>query len=516
MVASKSRIETKKDKSPVDMDFVLECFSNLKDIPLGIVLIDKEGIIRFLNTMGGHFIGVQPAMAIGRPTEEIMSEPHLIEAVLSGVEYRNALYTINGFELLCHSLPIIIQGRIICTVQTMLTLPSHISQANNKKYTLSSIEREYVKGLRFSSNEIPDRNFDRVLPKAIRKLGRSCMRSSSLRKIYGSKFCFDDIIGQSEGILDAKKRAECVARGDSTVLISGESGTGKELFAQAIHLASPRRNGPFVRVNCAGIPESLVESELFGYEPGSFTSAEKSGKPGKFELAHNGTIFLDEVGDMPLQMQAKILRVIQESEIERVGGTVTYQVDVRIIAATNRDLWKLVEKRKFREDLLHRLDVANIHIPPLREHRDDIPLLVEHIIPTLRNCTNSEVSFVGSEVLEHLRAYDWPGNVRELYNVLEGAMNFKAGRLIKVEDLPLKVRKGLVENSKSESIQIAGGRFGPEDQRDGEKTIIIRALSMKNGNKRQTASYLNMSRSTLYYKLKKYKIDHPGISRQRP
>ena len=299
------------------------------------------------------------------------------------------------------------------------------------------------------------------------------------------------------------------------MLIIGESGTGKELFAQAIHLASPRRNGPFVRVNCAGIPENLVESELFGYEPGSFTSAEKSGKPGKFELAHNGTIFLDEVGDMPLQMQAKILRVIQESEIERVGGTVTYQVDVRILTATNRDLWKLVEQGRFREDLLHRLDVANIHIPPLREHKNDIPLLVAHVIPVLRNSTNSEVSSVSPEVLEHLRAYDWPGNVRELYNVLEGAMNFKTGRNINVEDLPIRIRKESARNQNPQLIRAVRGRFVSDDQEDSEKKMIIRALRMKNGNKRQTASYLKMSRSTLYSKIKKYEIDHPGISHQR-
>ncbi len=349
----------------------------------------------------------------------------------------------------------------------------------------------------------------------IQKLDEAKKTKLHPKTISGCKFSINDIIGQSKAIAYAKKKALRVAEGDSTVLITGESGTGKELFAQAIHMASLRRNGPFVRVNCAGIPETLLESELFGYEPGSFTGARKAGKPGKFELAHNGTIFLDEAGDMSMGMQAKLLRVIQENEFERVGGTTTYEVDVRIIAATNKDLWNMVDKGQFREDLYYRLDVVNIHIPPLRERIEDIPLLVEHFIPLVEKRAHSKVKRVGREVLDCFMRYGWCGNVRELRNVLEGAMNLNIGESIDMQSLPSRVRKRMTAQPLCKAVpEDSIAMFN--DRMASEKEMIEQALNIKDGNKRQAAIYLNMCRSTLYNKLKQYNIEIPPVQGTHP
>lgn len=350
----------------------------------------------------------------------------------------------------------------------------------------------------------------------MQKLNEARKTKQHPKKISECRFSIDDIIGQAKTIAYAKKMALRVAEGDSTILITGESGTGKELFAQAIHMASLRRNGPFVRVNCAGIPESLLESELFGYEPGSFTGASKEGKPGKFELAHNGTIFLDEAGDMSMGMQAKLLRVIQENEIERVGGTMIYEVDVRIICATNKDLWDMVNKGQFREDLYYRLDVVNIHIPPLRERIEDIPLLIEHFIPDINKRVNSQVKLVSQEVLDCFFSYGWPGNIRELKNVLEGAMNLNIGESIDMQALPSRVRKKMTGQPLFKPVAPEERILEFKDRKAVEKAMIEQALSIKNGNKRQAAIYLNMCRSTFYNKLKKYNIEVPSSENRQP
>jgi transcriptional regulator with PAS, ATPase and Fis domain len=279
-------------------------------------------------------------------------------------------------------------------------------------------------------------------------------------------------------------------------------------------LASLRRNGPFIRVNCAGIPENLLESELFGYESGSFTGARKEGKPGKFELAHNGTIFLDEAGDMSMGMQSKLLRVIQENEIERIGGTGSYEVDVRIIAATNKDLWEMVKKGQFREDLYYRLDVVNIHISPLRERIEDIPHLIEYFIPVINQRVNSQVSGVDQEVLNHFLTYNWPGNVRELKNVLEGAMNLNIGKLISMGAIPSKIRKKMIDKPRIIPVGSGDQVITFKNRKLLEKAMIEQALVLKNCNKRQAAMYINMSRSTFYNKMKLYQINLYSICKK--
>jgi len=332
------------------------------------------------------------------------------------------------------------------------------------------------------------------------KINRS---TESPKKARGCRFTFDDIVGTSKAILLAKKRAIQAAKGHSNILITGESGTGKELFAQAIHMASLRRHGPFVAINCAGIPENLLESELFGYESGSFTGARRGGKPGKFELSQNGTIFLDEAADMSMGMQAKLLRVIQERELVRVGGTQLYEIDVRIIAASNKDLWELVQRGQFREDLYYRLDVVNVQIPALRDRKEDIPVLTQFFISSMKGRIDSEVTGANKQVLDLFMKYSWPGNVRELRNVIEGAMNLNTGELINEASLPFRVKekmKAWQEESCASNVPI----FVVEHRAANEKALIEQAIRACNYNKRQAAIMLKICRATLYNKLKKY------------
>ncbi len=253
------------------------------------------------------------------------------------------------------------------------------------------------------------------------------------KRPHQNKYSFEEIIGDSPAMNKAKELAARIATSNSTVLLTGESGTGKELFAQAIHGMSRRKNNPFIAVNCAAIPEELFESELFGYEPGAFSGARKEGKPGKIELAMNGTLFLDEISELPYQAQGKLLRVLQEREVERVGGTVSKNVDIRIIAATNRDLEKRVEEGKFRQDLYYRLYVFDLTIPSLRERREDILPLVKYFIDSFNKKFDLEVKFIDPKLEEWLLNYDWPGNVRELKAYIERGMNIVEGDILSMD-----------------------------------------------------------------------------------
>ena len=294
-----------------------------------------------------------------------------------------------------------------------------------------------------------------------------------------------------------------VADTDFTVLILGESGTGKELVAGAIHRNSRRREGPFIRINCAAIPENLLESELFGYERGAFTGASNK-KLGKFELAHGGTLFLDEISEMPLGMQVKLLRVLQEKEFERVGGTRTIKVDTRIIAATNRNLAQMVDEGLFREDLYYRLNVVTIQVPPLRERKEDIRLLAAHFTKEAAAKLNKPVRGVSDEVIELFEAYDWPGNVRELKNVCDRAVVLARGLLITRDELPATLQPGFQE---SIGVKLGAGQTLQEILGDVERNIVLQALKEHNYNRTKTAQALGISRRTLYGKIKEYGLD---------
>ncbi|MBX3272714.1 MAG: sigma-54-dependent Fis family transcriptional regulator [Sandaracinaceae bacterium] len=321
------------------------------------------------------------------------------------------------------------------------------------------------------------------------------------------------IIGQSGPMLDVYQVIERVADTPSTVLLTGESGTGKELIARALHENSSRRDKPFIRVNCAAIPRDLIESELFGYEKGAFTGAVTS-KPGRFELAHEGTLFLDEIGEIPVNMQVKLLRAIQEQEFERVGGIKTIRVSVRLVAATNRDLAEEIQAGRFREDLYYRLNVVQVRLPPLRERRSDIPLLVDHFVRRFRERLKKNVVGVSEPALERLLAHPWPGNIRELENVIERCLLFTDGTHILVEDLPDEVRAGAsrAERAEPAAREPAGGGEGAEGTglkeavRQAavrvERELIVKALEQTGGNVTHTARLLKISRKSLQTKMK--------------
>ena len=323
---------------------------------------------------------------------------------------------------------------------------------------------------------------------------------------------FENILGQSKAIVETKRRALQVSGSDSTVLITGESGTGKELFARAIHSASPRSGGPFISINCGAIPDALLESELFGYERGAFTGAATMGKPGKFEIANKGTIFLDEIGDMPIHLQVKLLHVLQNKTIERVGGVAPIKIDVRIIAATNKNLEEQIEKGEFREDLYFRLNVIPLVIPPLRERGGDIDLLLLSTLTRFNQLLGKQVAGFQPQVMKLLSDYDWPGNVRELENAVEYAVNMAPGEEIQVSNLPPRIQKALATQ-----VDEAGLDFAvPSNLADGGKTLkaqtdsvhrkIIAACLAETGEslegKRKTADLLGISESTLYRRLR--------------
>ena len=302
-----------------------------------------------------------------------------------------------------------------------------------------------------------------------------------------------------------------VADAPSTVLIQGESGTGKELVATALHEKSSRRDRPFIKINCAAIPRELVEAELFGFEKGAFTGAVQS-KPGRFELADGGTLFLDEIGEIPIEMQVKLLRAIQESEFERVGGVKTTRVEVRLIAATSRDLTKEIAAGRFREDLYYRLNVVPVQLPPLRERREDIPLLVEHFRQKYNARLKKNVERIEDDALAALSGYSWPGNIRELENVLERTILFAERPVIRAADLPPSLRATPVSPEDLAAAASPGVPAAPgslkeivkEQVQAIERDLIVRGLEVTNGNVTRTAKLLKISRKSLQMKMKEF------------
>jgi two-component system, NtrC family, response regulator AtoC len=315
------------------------------------------------------------------------------------------------------------------------------------------------------------------------------------------------LVGQSPAIRQIYAVVEKVANTPSTVLISGESGTGKELIARALHENSNRHAGPFIKINCAAIPKTLMESELFGYDKGAFTGA-VGAKPGRFELAHGGTLFLDEIGEIPVEMQVKLLRVLQESEFERVGGIKTIKVDVRLVTATNRDLLEEIGAGNFREDLFYRLNVVPIQIPPLRERREDIPLLADHFIAKFNERLKKQIVAISPEAVEQLVAYNWPGNIRELENLMERTILFCEGPEIRVSDLPPEIvgaAAPALGTAGDEGARPAAGSLKEAVRAETERVereLIQRALDATRGNVTQAARKLKISRKSLQTKMK--------------
>ncbi|HOQ09817.1 MAG TPA: sigma 54-interacting transcriptional regulator [Syntrophomonadaceae bacterium] len=431
---------------------------------MGVIYINTDCEILLVNETFAEILGVDRDSIIGQPIQKIVPKSRLPHTVKTGEANLCELCMVNNKEMISMRVPIYSNGKIIGAMAKTLFLD--ISTA-------------------------------RLLTGMI-SLNEDTARSSSK---YQSKYTLDDIIGNNRRIVRLKTWSAQVANNSSNVLIIGESGTGKELFAHAIHHAGIRRNYPFIRINCASIPENLIESELFGYEEGAFTGALKGGKKGKFELAHKGTIFLDEIGEMPLSMQTKLLAFLQEREFERVGGSDPIHSDARIIAATNIDLEKAVAEGRFREDLYYRLNVVTFMLPPLRDRIDDIEPLVNHLIPKLNNKLNTSIEGIEPDALDLLMNYHWPGNVRELENLLERAINLAhldQARLLLPEHFPTLLRKNTQRNTKPATLSAAVESL--------EYQLIMNTLRSNNYNKTVTAKQLNIHPSVLYRKLKKYNI----------
>jgi two-component system, NtrC family, response regulator AtoC len=327
-----------------------------------------------------------------------------------------------------------------------------------------------------------------------------------LRDEISSLVQTERIVGNSAAMQEVYKTIGKVAKADATVLITGESGTGKELVAEALHYNSTRRSGPMVKVSCAALPETLLEAELFGHEKGSFTGAMATRK-GRFELADKGTIFLDEIGEMSLATQTKLLRVLQERKIERVGSSIPIKVDIRVIVATNKDLGKQVEANKFRDDLFYRLNVINIHMPPLRDRKEDVPALVEHFLAKHRYSASAQPATISEEALKRLTEYNWPGNVRELENVIERAVVLSRGQVITSRELPFGEHDDS-HDGETEGDEIASEKsFFKKSVAQFEKDLIMKALRDAGGNRSKAAEMLGIYRRLLYAKIKEYALE---------
>ena len=325
-----------------------------------------------------------------------------------------------------------------------------------------------------------------------------------LRQSLGQHFDRRNIIGQSPAMVNLLETVAQVAPSEATVLITGESGTGKELIAGAIHFNSSRKDGPYVKINCAAITETLLESELFGHEKGAFTGADRR-KEGRFYQAHEGSLFLDEVSEMSLTMQVKLLRVLQEREFTRVGGEKTIQVDVRVIAATNKDLPELIGKGKFREDLYYRLNVVDLEIPPLRQRREDVPMLAQHFLQFFAARNHKEIKGFTPQAMDHLIRYDWPGNVRELMNAAERAVVLSRSDYLSDKDFPIIAGSELINTEAATDIPPINGD-GTTPLEKVEKATILKTMEACGGNKSEAARRLGITRKTLHKKLKAYGV----------
>ncbi|MDW7673652.1 MAG: sigma 54-interacting transcriptional regulator, partial [Bacillota bacterium] len=443
----------------------------------GIVVVDKNGIITKFNMAYQQFLGIDEKDAYGKHITEVIENTRMHIVVKTGKPEIGETQKIQGHEMVVMRIPIYKEEEVVGAVGKVLFRDVREIKALMERLDNTTKELSYYKG--------------------------------EVKRLKGSRYSFNNIIGSSKKLQQAKKMAKIAAASNSNVLIRGESGIGKELFAHAIHDTSLRRYGAFIRVNCAAIPANLLEAELFGYEGGAFTGAKKEGKPGKFELAQGGTIFLDEIGDMPYEMQVKLLRVLQEKEVERVGGERVIGLDVRIITATNRNLEEMLEKGQFRNDLYYRLNVLTIEIPPLRSIKEDIPLLSKRILADLNEELGTCVMDIDDETMEILSSHSWPGNIRELKNVLERGINICTDQVISKKHLPLYLVERLQASRPiSETLAIDENLTSLESiMEEAEKVAIKRALAKSGNNRKEAANILGIHRSGLYQKMKKHNLE---------
>ncbi|MDX9917940.1 MAG: sigma 54-interacting transcriptional regulator [Gudongella sp.] len=451
-----NEIETSSLLSTI-MDAINDC----------IVYVDKDGIVEMLSMSYAEFLGVNRDWAIGRHVRDVIENTRMDIVIQTGKAEVAQVQAIKGRNMIATRIPIFVNGEVVGAVGKVLF--RDVDELNTLYMRINNIQKELN------------------------------LYRDEFKKANKASYALESIIGDSAAINNLKDVAVKVAGTNSNVLILGESGTGKELFAHVIHNNSKRVDASFIKVNCSAIPFELLESELFGYEEGAFTGARKGGKIGKFKAADGGTIFLDEIAELPLNMQAKLLRVLQDREFEKIGSTTTEKVDVRIIAATNKNLEKMVSDGLFRLDLFYRLNVVNLSIPALRERREDIPVLANYLIDKIAKKEGIIVGGISFKALDFLTNYDWPGNVRELENTLERAINFLDDEVrIQTKHLPPKII-GTTSSDNTSTLK--------ESMEEMEKEIIMNRLILSKGNKSEAAETLGISRTSLYEKIKKYDIE---------
>jgi PAS domain S-box-containing protein len=461
----------------LNVDFAYDIIDHILSDPYdAMAVIDATGKMAYISPVHEKFFGLQCGEAIGKNVRDVIENTRLHHVVQTGVPEVGQIHRMRGRDRIVSRHPIRHNGNIVGAIgRVMFKGPQQVDALARR---IKALEQE-VATYKLKAQDRSD----------------------------GEKF-LDAIIGQSVAILSVRQQIRKIAPLDIPVLIQGESGTGKELVAQALHMASARHSGRLVTVNAAALPDSLVESELFGYEPGSFTGADKKGRVGKFELADQGTIFLDEIGDMPLEVQTKLLRVLQDRVVERVGGDKPKRVDFRLCSATNRDLDLFVQQGKFRLDLYYRISPVTIVLPPLRERLEDIPLLVTHFVGELANQYGRTVPEVDMEVHEYLKEQPWPGNIRQLRHLIERAFIFaEPGRLrlsnfIQGAATPSYSPVTDVRPEAAAPRKIASGVASLKGSVDElESKLIHDAIIRFQGNKKKAAESLGISRSYLYKKL---------------
>ncbi|MFD1067813.1 sigma 54-interacting transcriptional regulator [Oceanobacillus locisalsi] len=433
----------------------------------GVAVVDQEGIIVEFNEAYSSFTGINQKDAVGCPVQKIIENTNLHNTARNGLPERGVIQYIQGQPMVVHRIPIWREEKLVGAIGML------IFEGVTELYQIYNRFLEKTKQTPVNKNQMK------------KPLQENRIEHASIEKIKGS----------SKQITDLKRITRKVAKTYATVLITGESGTGKELIAKSIHELSYYQNGPFISVNCGAIPDQLFESELFGYADGAFTGAKKGGKPGKLELAKGGTLLLDEIGEMPLMMQTKLLRVLQEKEFERVGAVQKEKLEARIVVATNRNLLEMVRDGLFREDLYYRINVIEIPIPPLRERIQDIPVLISHYLKSLCKKYDIPEKEVTPEAMTVFMNYAWYGNIRELINTMEKLIILVESNVIDVDHIPNYLKHfDLLESP----------YIFQQEMKNKEKEVLMKALEENEGNKSKAAKELGMHRTTLYKKMKKY------------
>jgi transcriptional regulator with PAS, ATPase and Fis domain len=450
-------------------DFMTFCHNVFDRFPIPVDFLNSEGKIQYINKAFAGFLNLDEEMVVGKLVTDINPTSKFLDTLKNRkAEIAKKHKFDNGKEAIVHRIPIYDENSDLVGGFGMI-LFDDINKMKDVYETINKLDKELK------------------------------IYKTEYARINSAKYNLNDIIGTSKAIESSKSKVKKIARVNSNVLIYGESGVGKELFAHSIHNESERKNQPFVSINCSAIPENLLESELFGYEEGSFTGAIKGGKIGKFELTNNGTIFLDEIGDMPVHMQAKLLRVLEEREIVRIGGKNSIPINVRVVCATHKNLSELVESGKFREDLYYRLNVLTLEVPPLRERKEDIHLLMNKFLDVFYKETGYYRE-IPESVEKLLLKHDWPGNIRELKNVVEKICVNAEDTKVGINDLPVYVL------NKSLKHEYSKGTGLKEIMDNIEKEVISKTLKDCNNNKSEVAKKLNIPRATLYRKIEEYDL----------